>query len=197
MAGHAYSRGEVWIGLSFWLLNGRGNTLLFGTEAVNQQLVAHWPKLKALPIQFSTPQIAQISWYALEGQDLGLFFFFKKNKFFFSQAVEALGFRAGGPLFVIATWDVNDNPQACACCSCGLIAKSEECPLLSGRQGVLSSVHSFILQPQFLLNLAEHTLCQELFSCQVSGFKVLPLLSYSLLLSFCVSPSHLHTKLSF
>lgn len=53
-----------------------------------------------------------------------------------------------------------------------------------------SSACRFILQPQFFLNVAEHTLCQELSPCQVSGFKVLPFLSYSLLLSFCVSPSH-------
>lgn len=76
-------------------------------------------------------------------------------------------------------------------------AKSKQYPLLSVRYGALSTVRSFILQPQFLLNLAEHTLCQELFLCQVSGFKGLPFLSYSLLLSFCASLSHSHTELSF
>lgn len=61
-------------GRSSWLLNERGTKLMFGTEVINQQSVSHWPKLKALPIQFSTHQIAQASWYALEAETLGSLF---------------------------------------------------------------------------------------------------------------------------
>lgn len=92
---------------------------------------------------------------------------------------------------MFSTCDGNGNPEAQVYHLQGLIAKPKQCPLLAVCWALLSSVHSFISQPQFLLNLAEHTLCQDLFPCQVSGFKVLPFLSYS------VSPLHLHTKLSF
>lgn len=51
----------------FWLLNERGARLLLGAEAVNWQLLAHWLKLKALPVMFNTPQVAQMSLYAVEG----------------------------------------------------------------------------------------------------------------------------------